>query len=319
MSSLRTIIRKGKMFVHDSIRTDQGHFHFYSDLVNFNIHHLQSPDTILVNIQSVYLDMTPWHGPGSTGTEKLTVEAVEKVVGYFGDPESAPPRPMPPFANMWLEYEHGQDGVRQKHGFLIHRTTFDDSILHIVPETAEKFQKQQGITTYVDMFFWTHDAHGWAWIMGAGTYGLSDAGDFIYSARFLLDHKGLLADSRRMQMQFRQGLILHALARMNCANATLRVMNEGKSAPHYKPQPLPASVWHTIHVDPAPKMRTTGRNAMPEEPVPQRLHWIRGHYADYRRGAGLFGNPKLKKTFWIPEHTAGCPELGKVIPEYVVH
>jgi hypothetical protein len=33
-------------------------------------------------------------------------------------------------------------------------------------------------------------------------------------------------------------------------------------------------------------------------------------------GAGLFGNPKLRCVFWIPEHQRGNAELGDVIPEY---
>ena len=41
--------------------------------------------------------------------------------------------------------------------------------------------------------------------------------------------------------------------------------------------------------------------------------WVRGHYADYRNGAGLFGNPKLRCVFWIPEHQRGNAELGDVI------
>jgi len=49
-----------------------------------------------------------------------------------------------------------------------------------------------------------------------------------------------------------------------------------------------------------------------------RFHNIRGHYADYRKGNGLFGNPKLKKLFWVPEHTAGDPELGTVVSSYKV-
>jgi hypothetical protein len=47
-----------------------------------------------------------------------------------------------------------------------------------------------------------------------------------------------------------------------------------------------------------------------------RRFWVRGHYADYRDGAGLFGNSKLRCVLWIPEHQRGNSELGDVIPEY---
>jgi hypothetical protein len=49
-----------------------------------------------------------------------------------------------------------------------------------------------------------------------------------------------------------------------------------------------------------------------------RFHWVRGHYADYSKGAGLFGNPKLRAVFWIPEHRAGNGELGTVVASYKV-
>ena len=45
-------------------------------------------------------------------------------------------------------------------------------------------------------------------------------------------------------------------------------------------------------------------------------HWVRGHYADYTNGKGLFG--RLKVRIWIVEHTAGNPELGTVVSSYRV-
>jgi hypothetical protein len=49
-----------------------------------------------------------------------------------------------------------------------------------------------------------------------------------------------------------------------------------------------------------------------------RFHSVRGHYADYTKGTGLFGNPDLRQVFWIPEHRAGNEELGTVAASYKV-
>lgn len=46
------------------------------------------------------------------------------------------------------------------------------------------------------------------------------------------------------------------------------------------------------------------------------LHLVRGHFADYRDGKGLFG--KYKDVFWIPDHVRGNAENGIVIKDYEV-
>jgi hypothetical protein len=114
------------------------------------------------------------------------------------------------------------------------------------------------------------------------------------------------------------GTALHGLMRMNCKNVQLRPINEGKYRPHAPNKILPASVWHEIIVTSVPKIRATGRDIFNERKDESeiRAHWIRGHYADYRKGAGLFG--RIHGLFWIPEHRKGNEELGQVIPEYTI-
>jgi hypothetical protein len=109
--------------------------------------------------------------------------------------------------------------------------------------------------------------------------------------------------------------VLHSIARMNCHNTELRPLNPPKKAARSPRDLAPASVWHEIKITSVPKLRTAtgGQGSTPEH---RRAYWIRGHYADYRKGNGLFGNPNLKAIFWIPEHRRGDEELGQVIPEY---
>jgi hypothetical protein len=106
---------------------------------------------------------------------------------------------------------------------------------------------------------------------------------------------------------------------MNCANVELvPVPGQGHSRCHRHDRP-PSSVWHEIKVTSVPKQRRQHATVAPDgEHRDVRFHWVRGHYADYTKGVGLFGNPKLRAVFWIPEHRAGNEELGTVIPSYAV-
>jgi hypothetical protein len=128
-----------------------------------------------------------------------------------------------------------------------------------------------------------------------------------------------LANSQNEKLvRVRLLIVLSTLARMNCRNVELRQI-PGAKAPRYQGAPNPASIWHEIHISSVPHLRSTGKDATGQ--TDERLircHWIRGHYADYTKGPGLFGNPKLRCSFWIPEHQKGNEDLGHVIPEYVL-
>jgi hypothetical protein len=106
--------------------------------------------------------------------------------------------------------------------------------------------------------------------------------------------------------------VLHSVARMNCHNTELRPINPPKKMGRASSYPVPAYVWHRLR---SPlyldfEARAPGKTPAP---APRRAYWIRGHYADYRKGNGLFGNPRLKTIFWIPEHRRGDEDLGQVI------
>jgi hypothetical protein len=103
---------------------------------------------------------------------------------------------------------------------------------------------------------------------------------------------------------------------MNCRNVVLRSVSSPKAARRHQRDLVPASVWHEIRITSVPQIRTTGHGVFGRDESKMRRFWVRGHYADYRVGAGLFGNPKLRCVFWIPEHQRGNSELGDVIPEY---
>ena len=47
------------------------------------------------------------------------------------------------------------------------------------------------------------------------------------------------------------------------------------------------------------------------------LHSVRGHFADYRQGGGLFG--KHHGLYWFNQHTRGASTEGMVVKDYAVH
>ena len=48
----------------------------------------------------------------------------------------------------------------------------------------------------------------------------------------------------------------------------------------------------------------------------RRVHLVRGHFKDYRHGAGVGGNPKARGLYWTPPHIRGSKELGVVAKQY---
>lgn len=106
-------------------------------------------------------------------------------------------------------------------------------------------------------------------------------------------------------------LALETLQRLNCDN--VKLVQESTSRNPSKPRPKGSIVWHTIKVSES-KTRTTTLSASGETPTIRRYHWVRGHYADYTKGKGLFG--RIKGLFWIPEHDAGSLEAGAVLKDY---
>lgn len=106
----------------------------------------------------------------------------------------------------------------------------------------------------------------------------------------------------------------HSFARFNCKNIELRPRPVGPKHAGQNSK-LPSSVWHEIVVTSVPKFRTVPESRSGEH-RDVRSHWVRGHYADYSKGNGLFG--RIKGVFWMPEHKRGDESLGTVRQSYAV-
>jgi len=240
------------------------------------------------------------------------------------------PRPKPPFERVWLEaLIPSQDGFNaQRIGALILRIEGTENILRsfangrTMPEDAMRQIEIDRPTTFVNALL-IHDYNGSATPTGNCIYWLNEDGRFLWSFRMaslaLAEEDEKAKNLCYAQMRMRQGWILHTFARLNCANARLVEIPEGRNGHRSHHNRPPSSVWHEIKVSDAPKIRRATSSRAADNECPIRFHWVRGHYADYTKGKGLFGNPKLRQVFWIPEHQAGDEEAGTVMASYTVN
>jgi hypothetical protein len=69
--------------------------------------------------------------------------------------------------------------------------------------------------------------------------------------------------------------------------------------------------YKTLSIDVGPKtLRVGARGLVDDQGRELPLHIIRGHIADFRNGAGLFG--KYKMLVWMPMHFRGKQSAGAV-------
>lgn len=242
------------------------------------------PETILVNIQAVVNDLVI--SPG----QRIAVDWRET------------PQVTPPYPSMWME----AIALGKRVGLQVVREATDE----VVRGSRARFKAA--------IYFWQEENAEVTGPSGQTFLWIDDAGAII-SAEFRVtgemhEPPEEVSDGQQV-LTF---LVAHALARMNCRNVVLRPIASPKVARRHQRDLVPATVWHEIRITDVPQVRSTGRGVLGRDESRMRRFWVRGHYADYRNGAGLFGNPKLRCVFWIPEHQRGNPELGDVIPEYTL-
>lgn len=112
-------------------------------------------------------------------------------------------------------------------------------------------------------------------------------------------------------------IIGRAFSLLNCANvgtAIHRAPPKVQRARARRKAP-PMVDYRTLTIG-RPGARSGGTTAQSDAEV--RLHLRRGHFADYRNGAGLFGRPELRRVFWISPTLVGNVEAGEVRKDYRV-
>jgi hypothetical protein len=300
-----------------NMRQDHEKYSSYFELAH---QALRSRDTILVNTTPVAQDlvlMSKKAGSDPTFREHHLI-----------------PYPKPPYQTMWLE-SVAEPQVRFAH--LVKRADLNrdqvDAFMKNSPlvysvKHADMIRTLDQVTI-VEVLCWSA-SRGYVEMEGDFCYWLNPDGEFQESAygyfgRLPASFRGIEDISRPefKQISINYQLlyvmeysVLHTFARMNCHNVKLvPVAGTATAKPNSKKPP--SSVWHEIVVTGLPELRRKQDETAPDgEKRELRFHKIRGHYADYTKGKGLFG--RLKVRIWIAEHTAGNPDLGTVVGSYKV-
>lgn len=111
---------------------------------------------------------------------------------------------------------------------------------------------------------------------------------------------------------------IFTLSLMNCKNTELIDHDPTPLTKKQKKQGQQVgTVYKTIKVHPMRKVYQDNNEEIPTEANEMPLHIIRGHFKDFRNGAGLFG--KFRDIFWWEQQVRGKPENGRIIKDYDVH
>jgi hypothetical protein len=311
MASLKSIIEGGSF---GALHPDNPYYMKLSVRVaSRTLKALQSRDTILVRAQSVWDDLVPFREGDPVSTSDI-----ERMTDFRGIP-----RPAPPYRKMWLE---AMALYGRRWGALVERMDKDESgwdepeFAAVGTTDAQQAIRQARPQMIVGGSIW-YGQPAPAVNNGSFFYGIAADGSFLPFEQLAHGLRDDESEEERLGNRIRllmvESWVLHTLARMNCANTELVPISNGHS--HQRRDRPPSSVWHEIRVTSVPKLRAKYNSTAPEgESRAVRFHWVRGHFADYSKGAGLFGNPKLRAVFWIPEHRAGSEELGTVVANYAV-
>jgi hypothetical protein len=266
--------------------------------------HLKSRETILVNAQKVYADMN----------EMPDEEALPLIESKF----ALVPCPKPPYFSMWLECIQYSTRV----GVLVLRAELDDSGRQQLRTDMEiaRPDAREYLFSRIDQAASTAVGHAFLELntdliyMGRFEWWMDERGSCVCS--FLVPSRVTAYPYADQSLQTQLAWTILTMARLNCHNVELRPTAGSASRKHKKRQPqAPFSIWHEIVVKEGPVIRAV-REAQRENPAEAekhavRLHKVRGHFADYRQGAGRFG--KYKVLVWVEKHKSGQAEQGTVV------
>lgn len=280
---------------------------------------LRSGQATLINAQGVYDDL---------------IKEIDRDPAAWREPR--PPYPMPPFRYQWLECM--QNGYIQC-GIFVRRMPFAEvrrGLNFDSPEAQRLYPnfaaKPPETMVSVDCWEW-QSPFGRAALEGHIMYFLDAQGELVepglpeqeFSVRCYIQLPLVPIDTFDKTERLHYELYLamqitwatHAFARLNCHNVQLVPRKSAASGEKRQPAGPPTSVWHEIVVTGMPELRRARGECPPDgEKRELRFHKVRGHYADYTKGKGLFGRWKVR--IWVDEHEAGNTELGAVASSYRV-
>lgn len=199
--------------------------------------------------------------------------------------DALPARLKPPFPSMWLE------GRFKGHRYAIYCAQDTDAL-------ALTMLTEDSVTGKA------------IWGIGVGVLRLTPEGGHSQSGWRALGG----FDDDKLHWLF--GVAVHSILRMNCANVSLVERPSGAKSKGLSLIPkTPRIVWHEISIGSQPIKQG---DVSEGTGIERRVHGVRGHYADYTKGRGLFGKESLKQVFWVPAHLSGSPVAGIVVSKYKI-
>lgn len=243
----------------------------------------------------------------------------------------------PPFSKMLVVWRNAHYAGCCEHGVSLETTLVDDLDEQTLDAAgirrAFDFAVKLGLK-YEAMLFKDTKTHALthSCIISAFSYHVDNKGMLSRSVLptfFTIDRGCLLSiiEPDIFTPEMRLGWWCHpaltAVAFMNCKNVVrLDVTNnEGPTAKWCRRQRVPELKYHALQIDPnlGTKLRPGGRKTEGDRSG-KALHICRGHFAHYIDDGvsqGLFGRHQFG-TFWIPSHTRGSKEHGKIVSSYNV-
>lgn len=113
-------------------------------------------------------------------------------------------------------------------------------------------------------------------------------------------------------------VVLFALSFVHCKNVTVeeRVPNPKLAKKQLKHRGVPKLSYHVLMIEPMRKVLREEGDLGTKSDLHRALHICRGHFKDYRDGAGLFG--KHREVYWWEQNIRGSKKAGLTLKDYKV-
>lgn len=192
----------------------------------------------------------------------------------------------PPYDKMWLQWDKIVDQQPFQSAALINR--FDDKIRICAFASCN---------------------HEPAIFLTSCVFHLTDAGYPQYEFEFI----GETDRSYIVLGKICTWVALFNLSLLNCKN--IRLTNTAPSDKERKRKVNSHSEWKTLSIS-VPSFSSKSQDKKPEFVGLTRHHLVRGHFADYSNGPGMFGNELLRGVYWVCPHARGNADQGTIIKDY---
>lgn len=277
-------------------------------------------EIILVdNVADYYLDFLP---KGFKSGDKYAVP---------WDYDKHYPFCAPPFEVMWFEfrtskiYDIDRIGVKvtgvelTQEMWEAQSDTFKAALENLHPDLFQTTRWLLFMEAYVDYSNGTILGPLATYVIGVapeGNLAKNDEGDHVYAVKSLdmkraVELQPLIVNPCLMAMSF-----MHT---KNTRKLEVIPPLPTTKSQRKKDRKNPASKYYVLKIDPvdnAVAARKVGARNSPDERSEASLHIVRGHFADYTSGAGLFG--RIHGKFWMSAHIRGSAERGVTEKDYEV-